>query len=369
MYQINAIGCEIECELASSIQDNLSSLAGVDIVGDGSVYRCTIREHARNSRGGNATNYPDEEAFLVDHRASLPTAEIRVGPFVSTTDFMPVFNVLNRLRSDRQWHYNGTGGFHVHVSFKTADKSNVMPPEIWSSQFYRFFIGRVSKVFPDVIKKRGKNGYCKVETPEDQSLDEYLTHPDRYQAINYHAFNKHGTVEIRLWPSDEPDKMREYLEFTVATMQEWLSKVEQDGITTSARFEVPEKIAPLSKSYSERTRELGKDGYDQEDIDISVPIDPTVFYSGDGTVGLTSAALHRALERVRIINQWHAYPPANIEVVDRVRRKNVGDNLARHYPRIKVHRSIARYTKKPVQPVPTTKKTLIKNTIKSRKLR
>lgn len=70
---------------------------------------------------------------------------------------------------------------------------------------------------------RGKNQFCRI----NQSPKEIARAKERRRSINfYHSFHKHGTIEFRIFPGEEPIVLASYMQFTIDQIQEFLEKAE-----------------------------------------------------------------------------------------------------------------------------------------------
>ena len=131
-----------------------------------------------------------------------------------------IFQILADARKKGGFHWNDTAGFHIHVSF-----SPQFPPEVFSAQFYQFFHERLDKKYPGVIQKRGTNRFCTVNRAGNEGILE--TRDTRYKEINFFsAFQKHKTIEIRIFPSTLPKRMYLFLLFTLQTLHKFLEQKE-----------------------------------------------------------------------------------------------------------------------------------------------
>lgn len=112
----------------------------------------------------------------------------------------------------------------MHMSFLNSMSNGTLayPFEVWSRQFNSYFLHKLEKQFPQVWESRKNNRYCKAN--KHRSDAEIAEPYSRYQAVNYQAYGKHGTVEFRIFPADSAVNMRKYLEFTIETVQSFLTR-------------------------------------------------------------------------------------------------------------------------------------------------
>ena len=91
---------------------------------------------------------------------------------------------------------NETMGYHVHVSFPNIMDYVSICSRDFINDFRKKFIEFADKKYP-FLNKRLANKYCSFEYPEN-----YFKHGilgERRKAINFSAFNKHKTVEFRIF--------------------------------------------------------------------------------------------------------------------------------------------------------------------------
>lgn len=221
--KIAKFGFEIEGEFSDRLIRTLEELG--QIKGDGSVKKCSSFTH------------PDCR--------NLTTAEFITHPILLTAtgrkEAKNIFLVLNDARKRKEFHWNKSAGFHVHVSF-----SPKCPPEIFSPPFAIFFHQELERKFGTVIRVRGKNRFCKLirykNTLKEVSEDIIGSRHDRYKSINfYNAYSRHGTIEFRIFPSAFPTRMYLFLLFTLKTIQKFLKEEE---IKMAWEIEVDDKDHP-----------------------------------------------------------------------------------------------------------------------------
>ena len=205
-------GFEIEGEFGGKARTAVRDFGSLK--GDGSVRECTSSSEICGRRWG--------------------TAELVPSPF-AITDIRSAKKIFEALAKSGEYHWNKTAGFHVHVSFKPN-----FPPEIFSMDFNNFFIKRMRSEFKTEYDSRKNNRYCQTLTrTEGKSI---FNGHDRYKAINFlPAFEKHGTVEIRIFPSADPMKMYDYLLFVLKTFKDYL-KQDSFGFTMDSYIEIAESL-------------------------------------------------------------------------------------------------------------------------------
>lgn len=192
--KIKKVGFEIEGEFSRQLISELELLG--KIKGDGSLRHC-------DSGYCNQNN--------------LQLAEFNSEPFLPTSTKLDKFFVdLQSEYKKKRFHFNATCGFHIHISF-----SPVKPLEIFSEEFVSYFIDCLKKQLPDVVERRKESTYC-IINKSDEQLSYNLS---RYRAVNiYPSFSSHRTIELRIFPSDEPLKMLSYVKFAVRTVQNFIEK-------------------------------------------------------------------------------------------------------------------------------------------------
>lgn len=202
--QIYKIGVEIEGEFTADLHSQLQELGG-QMKYDGSVHNCrpTVKFHR-------------------DHPHRLGTGEYVTQPIAlaDKKHFKKVFDLLEAAKKDGRFHWNKSAGFHIHVSFKPK-----VPPEIRSTQFTKFALEKLQQEFPLEYRIRTATNWCRVTgLDKDENLIQNVANRDRYKAINYASFTKHGTLEFRIFPAKHPYKMYEYFRFTIKMLNEYLAQ-------------------------------------------------------------------------------------------------------------------------------------------------
>lgn len=204
-----SFGFEIECE-TTSISRNLLKTMG-SLKGDGSIDPCRHR-----------TMLPQENEFHKKHdeknandrweARELATRVFNIDQLAEVESF---FGRLQTLSDKGLYHFNRSMGFHIHLGFEPK-----RPPELISLQFVKHFLKETRKAFPDAYNLRKANRFCRIRTTEKELAS---FNADRYKAVNIvGAQQSHRTIEIRLFPSEEPKKMLKYLKFTLKLVKAFL---------------------------------------------------------------------------------------------------------------------------------------------------
>lgn len=180
--KLKKFGFEIEGEFSEDLMEKLAKYG--EIKTDGSINRC---------RNCNLSGM---------EFASRPLAINSYG----RKQLKEIFSLLEEKHKEKEFHWNKSCGFHVHVSF-----SPNQPPEIWSKEFTNGFLQVMGQKFPGILKRRSNNRYCKATSYRDIDI---VDSQDRYRFINLNsAYDSHGTIEFRIFPSGNPKNLRKYLVF------------------------------------------------------------------------------------------------------------------------------------------------------------
>ncbi len=199
--QINKFGFEIEGEMTDEMCDELVEYG--EVKADGSLYSCkTLKDHEQH--------HPVKNLYCNEF-ASIPYKYDKKG----IKQAEELISIFEKYYKEKEYHWNKSMGMHIHVSFKPRT-----PVDIWSLQFAEHFYKKMKKTFPEAYEKRRTNReYCKIVRNKKEICED----DNRYVAINYKsALNKFGTVEFRIFPADEPEKMKEYLHFTLSLIDEFM---------------------------------------------------------------------------------------------------------------------------------------------------
>ncbi len=197
--RINKIGFEIEGEFSQELATNIRNDFRGNFKGDGSIDGCC---------------------------GHLTSMEFASDPY-SVRSFLPkvkkLFLLLKRKRTQGEYHWNDSCGFHIHVSF--APK---IPEEIVSREFVKYFNSEMARVFSKEWKDRKDNTYCVGINHTDEHLAG-LEGGGRYYSVNIcSALARHGTIEFRIFPADSGLQMFKYLHFTIKTIKDFIA--DQDSI-------------------------------------------------------------------------------------------------------------------------------------------
>lgn len=190
--KIKRFGCEIEGEFAQDLAGALSKFG--EMVNDGSIRR---------------SNENDNFLLLYEFVSNVYDYNKE-----GIREANKIFRVIDKYYKNGGFSWNKTMGFHIHLSFSPKGASDV-----WSKEFADYFLIKLKEKFKNVVRKRGANFYCKIDTEEKQIANGC----NRYFFINFTcAMRKHGTIEFRIFPADEPKKMKRYLHFVFKQVEEFL---------------------------------------------------------------------------------------------------------------------------------------------------
>lgn len=212
-HTLDKAGIEIEGEFSSSAMNAIRPFGSMK--GDGSLHPC----------GSNARTHPRENELYCREFVSSPFIPREKGKFDK------IFDLLQSEYVRGQFHYNASMGFHVHTSYKGTDE-NTLPVEIWSKEFYSFFYSRLQRDLKGVLIRRKDNSFCVMRT--DRSESDITYSQSRYHGINFSgAYERHRTIEFRIFPASSPNTMRRYFWFTINTVRDFLSKCERKNFPFS----------------------------------------------------------------------------------------------------------------------------------------
>ncbi len=188
--KIFKIGFEIEGEFHSELVRRLNDpLIGV-MKSDGSVH-----------------SYHDN--LLPREYNSLPLKK-------DSKDIDKIFGIFQKAYDNGLYNFNATAGMHIHMSFEPQ-----RPPEILSFLFFKTFMESLKRVFPKEIRPRIGHRFCE-DIRDDR---EVFSGNERYRAINFQpALQRHGTIEFRIFPSETPEKMKNFLLFTISQVEHFLKE-------------------------------------------------------------------------------------------------------------------------------------------------
>ena len=216
--KIDKIGFEVEAEFSQELSRELGRYGSIK--GDASTSLCsgtaTIRKH----------HSADVPLYAVEF-VSRPITWDRNGRL----KVQRIFNLIEKYRQKKEFHWNQTQGFHVHVSFKPKT-----PVDCWSLEFHDFFVKRFSLKFPTEYALRAHSRWCSVNTDLEELAFGRHGYSDRYKAVNFKpAFRKHGTIEFRVYPANRPDKLRGYVIFTTRIIKYFLNHT---GLYLTKKYDV-----------------------------------------------------------------------------------------------------------------------------------
>ena len=243
--KIKKFGIEIEGEFSEELRRELEYLEIGKFVSDGSINSCS-RTNVRRLPNG--------------HKVPLVCAEYVTDPFLYKNEehedlVNELFSLLDAYYDKGHFHFNKTMGMHIHFSFEPK-----LPSEIWSIEFVRYFEKQMKRTFPGVHSSRIEGTYCKRIRNEV----EVSTGVDRYREINFRsAFNKHGTIEFRIFPTTNPKRMRRFLEFTKDRLNGFIRR-ERTMLSKSFEFEVAGKRRITRTQKVEVATGIIEDGEDSE---------------------------------------------------------------------------------------------------------
>ena len=206
--KIAKVGFELEGEFSSHLQSWLSPKG--DMKEDGSVNTCSSVVCENLESGEFASKaYPIDQ---LDKALELLDTISKMNE-----------NAEKKFGYKRHYHWNHSAGFHIHVSFTTG-KSH----QIWSTQFADYFTERLKKELPEVYETRKNNRFCRIMKYTDEAIGfgRFADQSDRrYRFINFlPAFERHKTMEFRIFPANDPRELKKYINFTVGTIQDFFKK-------------------------------------------------------------------------------------------------------------------------------------------------
>lgn len=198
---IKKIGFEIEGEFGIDFVSVLERMNG-EIKGDGSVHQCNhaLEPYHNKFQFCTRTGEYASEVFDVNNIAYIKQ----------------VFDIFQKQHESGQYHWNRSAGFHVHVSFDP-----VIPPEIKHDSFVQYALEIIKESFPKEYAERHTGSYCEASGINNNFI---LKPNSRYKAINFESFRKHGTLEFRIFPANEPIEMYRYLNKVIMLINGYLNK-------------------------------------------------------------------------------------------------------------------------------------------------
>lgn len=127
--------------------------------------------------------------------------------------------------------YNHTCGFHVHISLAEDNggdwarrkKLTGLMGMLTSPRFVEYFRYRMKRELPEEYDKRRNVYHCKYSYTKDELPGYAMPNVDRYRAINFAAWHRHGTIEFRIFPMGDAGALARYVDFTVTVITEYLA--------------------------------------------------------------------------------------------------------------------------------------------------
>ncbi len=122
-------------------------------------------------------------------------------------------------------HVGGTCGMHVHMSFHNNDYdiALIADSEEYQTGLFKTFkkLGEQLRVTNSHFWSRleGENNFCTTNYAEEGVLDN-----ERYRAVNFCSYPKHGTVEIRVLPMFQSIRLALRFMRRVLSYTEWYLK-------------------------------------------------------------------------------------------------------------------------------------------------
>jgi hypothetical protein len=247
--RINGIGFEIEGEFTETVSNILAGKG--EMKGDGSIEKCNNASEEHNP--DTAWHYKNEDDDLFDNEYNSP-----VYNYSDKKDMLKLkrfFEWLQNKHENGEFHWNESMGFHIHFSFRPK-----IPPEIVSSQFANYFLRGLKTYHPDVMEIRSNNSFCKSDNTNDKDI---AWGQDRYKFINFApSLSRHGTIEFRIFPSNEPKEMWSYMQFTIRRIESFLKRKLSVKLEGEIEEIIPEKTiehtqeTPDSIKYNEFASEV-----------------------------------------------------------------------------------------------------------------
>lgn len=274
--RISKVGLEIEGEFHQDSLDKLSRL--YTLHGDGSVHDCD------NYDVDDATKWHNKHGEVECYE----TRELNTEPQSPFSEGgIEYFNNLFDSLKAPSYHWNQSAGFHIHMSFIAASR---IPEIIFDTEFIKAFSNQIKSQFPTEYRLRRDNDYCGDpcgHVKDDAELLEVMkckrqagTARNRYQAVNMiSSWEDDGrkTIEFRIFPANSPEKMREYLNFTINFVNIWLG-LDNERLFSSI---LDRADTPLSTQFSEKIPRRGKtillnSSTDRQSLEYKTDGDPSV---------------------------------------------------------------------------------------------
>jgi len=235
--KINKFGLEIEAEMSTELMNKLGDYG--KIVSDGSLRCCSLAD-TRKYHNPNPRKKLDIMEFVsnpIDYNEN------------GRKQVKEIFRLFDKYFKEKEFHWNRSMGFHVHISFRPKT-----PVDIWSVEFANLFVIKLTKRFPSVFRTRKDNSYCKIIIDEKEMANMNLeaNSSERYRFINFvPAWKKHKTIEFRIFPMNKPRIMKQYLGFTFRIINDFL-KHSDEFLKKSLEFSVPKKEKPRGYEFEDK---------------------------------------------------------------------------------------------------------------------
>ena len=180
----------------------------------------------------------------VHTNAAVDGRETRIGPYLRWRD---VASTMMAMYPDRT---NETCGLHFHTSFRVVDYSRFM-----SREFHTYFLERWES-WANGIGIPASHAFwnrwrgCRYTERNGANGDvDYSTGANRYQQLNYSAWNDHGTLECRMLPAFHDRRLAILaIAHGLQVYEDWLAlpsaaPVDDVSISVGNSAEVPAEIA------------------------------------------------------------------------------------------------------------------------------
>jgi hypothetical protein len=127
--------------------------------------------------------------------------------------------------------FNHTCGFHMHVSltegsggdWRRRKKLTGLMGLLTSPRFVEYFRYRMKREYPEEYEARRNIHFCRFTYSAADLPGHANRIGERYRAINFAAWERHGTVEFRIFPMNDATKLAGYVDFMVTVITEYLA--------------------------------------------------------------------------------------------------------------------------------------------------
>jgi len=182
---------------------------------------------------------------------SVRTKEENLSQEITTKPFK--FKDLEKLKevvcllADNTTEINETMGFHIHLSF--TDYSDYV--KLFKYDFVKRFTEEYAEKFTTTEElKRLDNQYSQQYKNNTDFFNTALSQVSymgkggsRYRAVNFNAYNLYNTIEFRIFGMNKKDKLIEYIDFLINSVNSFLENAEEVKLS----YEVAVKYNPKSK--------------------------------------------------------------------------------------------------------------------------